>query len=78
MLLLSPDDKQGDLAGWVTLENNTGTSYEHAQLKLVAGDVQRVAPPPPPQAPMPESVAMDMAAPAAPQFQRESLFEYHL
>ncbi|HVJ18031.1 MAG TPA: DUF4139 domain-containing protein [Polyangiaceae bacterium] len=78
VLVLSPDDKQGDLAGWVTLENNTGTSYEHAQLKLVAGDVQRVAPPPPPQAPMPESVAMDMAAPTRPQFERESLFEYHL
>jgi hypothetical protein len=77
VLLLSPDDKQGDLAGWVTLENNTGTSYENAQLKLVAGDVQRVAPPPPPVAPMEMEASMPMAAPA-PQFKQESLFEYHL
>ncbi len=77
VLLLSPDDKQGDLAGWVTLENNTGTSYENAELKLVAGDVQRVAPPPPPMAPVMMEEAMPMAAPA-PQFKQESLFEYHL
>jgi hypothetical protein len=77
VLLLSPDDKQGDLAGWVTLENNTGTSYENAELKLVAGDVQRVAPPPPPMPPMAMEEAMPMAAPA-PQFKQESLFEYHL
>jgi hypothetical protein len=77
VLLLSPDDKLGDLAGWVTLENNTGTSYEDAELKLVAGDVQRVAPPPPPMAPVDMEASMPMAAPA-PQFKQESLFEYHL
>lgn len=77
VLLLSPDDKAGDLAGWVTLENNTGTSYKNAELKLVAGDVQRVAPVPPPP-----PVAMEVYAPepvsASPQFKEESLFEYHL
>ena len=31
-----------DLTGWVTLSNDTSTTYENAQLKLVAGDVQRV------------------------------------
>ncbi len=77
VLLLSADDKAGDLAGWVTLENNTGTSYENAELKLVAGDVQRVQPPLEP--PMPAAVELQAnAAPRAPQFQRESLFEYHL
>ncbi len=77
VLLLSADDSQGDLAGWVTLENNTGTSYENAELKLVAGDVQRVAPPIEP--PMPQGAMEERKAAGAPQqFQRESLFEYHL
>ena len=31
-----------DLVGWVTLRNDTATSYENANLKLVAGNVQRV------------------------------------
>lgn len=77
VLVLSADDKTGDLSGWVTLENNTGTSYENARLKLVAGDVQRVAPPMP--QPMPEGYGYSApAAPPPPPFQRESLFEYHL
>lgn len=76
VLVLDAKDKLGDLTGWVTLTNGTGTSYPRAELKLVAGDVQRVAPPPPPMAPMP---VMEMsAAKPAPQFQQESLFEYHL
>ncbi|MES1173837.1 MAG: DUF4139 domain-containing protein [Myxococcales bacterium] len=76
VLSVDADDKLGDLTGWVTLRNNTGTSYKNAQLKLVAGDVQRLA-----QAPT-EVAMMDDAVPAAPpappQFKEEGLFEYHL
>jgi hypothetical protein len=77
VLVLDAKDKKGDLTGWVTLTNGTGTSYPNAELKLVAGDVQRVAPPPPMAPPMPAPVTMEMAAPQK-QFQQESLFEYHL
>ena len=31
-----------DLAGWVTIDNRSGTSYDRAGLKLIAGDVNRV------------------------------------
>ena len=44
VLSVDADDKLGDLNGWVTLANETGTSYQNAELKLVAGDVQRVTP----------------------------------
>ena len=77
VLSIDADDKLGDLNGWVTLKNETGTSYKNAELKLVAGDVQRIAPGQPP-------MMMDMAAPMAsaaappPQFKEEGLFEYHL
>jgi hypothetical protein len=78
VLVLDAKDETGDLTGWVTLTNGSGASYENAELKLVAGDVQRVTPPQP--MPMPEMAAMDMApaAPPPPQFKQESLFEYHL
>ena len=31
-----------DLSGWVTIDNRSGTSYENANIKLMAGDVRRV------------------------------------
>ncbi|HWA77183.1 MAG TPA: DUF4139 domain-containing protein [Polyangiaceae bacterium] len=77
VLVLAADEKTSDLTGWVSLSNESGASYENAELKLVAGDVQRVTPPPPPQAPMPMTEAMDAAANVQ-QFRQEGLFEYHL
>jgi hypothetical protein len=75
VVVLDADDKKADLTGWVTLANTSGTSYENAELKLVAGDVQRIVPPREPE-PLMEA---DEAAPAPPpQFKQESLFEYHL
>jgi hypothetical protein len=76
VLSLDKDDAHADLNGWVTLDNKSGTTFTHAELKLVAGDVQRLAPPPP-QAPVP-MLEMAAVAPAAPSFKQESLFEYHL
>jgi len=77
VLVLDAEDTSVDLTGWVTLTNGSGTSYENAELKLVAGDVQRVTPPP-----MEPAMVMDAPvapAPAAPPaFKQESLFEYHL
>ncbi|HET9932495.1 MAG TPA: DUF4139 domain-containing protein, partial [Polyangiaceae bacterium] len=74
---LDAADAHADLNGWVTLENTSGATFMGAELKLVAGDVQRVAPPPPPMA---EMAAMDapVMAPAPPSFRQEGLFEYHL
>jgi hypothetical protein len=75
VLVLSADDRQGDLTGWVTLDNRSGASYENAKLKLVAGDVQRLTP----KAPMDMMMMRGaMAQEAAPQFREESFFEYHL
>jgi len=41
----SPDHKSLDLAGWVTLNNQSGTTYRDAGLKLMAGDVHVVEEP---------------------------------
>ena len=66
---------KADLVGWVTLNNDTGTSFENAKLKLVAGDVQRVT----------GNTEDDRDVDGAPEetngrddFKEESFFEYHL
>jgi len=65
-----------DISGWVTITNNTGTAYNDAKLKLVAGDVHKVTS-------AMEEADMLYASPMAkgarePQFEEESFFEYHL
>ncbi|MCA9912252.1 MAG: DUF4139 domain-containing protein [Anaerolineae bacterium] len=42
-VLLATDNSSLDLNGWVTLNNSSGTAYEDALVKLVAGDVNRVS-----------------------------------
>jgi len=75
VLVVDDADKKGDLTGWVTLVNQSGTSYKNAELKLVAGDVNRVQPP---QAMPMGAVAKSSVARAAVGFQEQALFEYHL
>ena len=77
VLVVDSDDKKADLTGWVTLENRSGTSYENAQLKLVAGDVQRVTPEAPEESGYAEAEAMDRSQQRE-NFKQESFFEYHL
>jgi len=75
VLVVDDAEKKGDLNGWVTLVNQSGTSYKNAELKLVAGDVNRVQP-----RMQASSYGYEAKAAAAPppQFQEQSLFEYHL
>ncbi len=74
--VLSSDDTKTDLSGWVTIDNQSGATYQNASLKLVAGDVHRA---PPEYQPVP--MASDMAVRSLAkeeQFQEEAFFEYHL
>ncbi|MEW6536733.1 MAG: DUF4139 domain-containing protein [Candidatus Auribacterota bacterium] len=75
VMILNQADTRIDLAGWVTISNNSGGSFNNAVIKLVAGDVRRVEPEA--DKAMGYEVAM-MAPRAAKQFQEESFFEYHL
>lgn len=72
---LSADSKTIDLSAWATISNTTGTDFPEATLKLVAGDINRVAPEPKMMR------AMEMSArsgPVADQVQQESLAAFHL
>ena len=74
--VVNQNDDKLDLSGWVTINNNSGADYKNAVLKLVAGQVNKVQPTPPP---MPSAgLGMAMAAPNVPGFQEEAFFEYHL
>lgn len=75
VVLLARGDKAIDLDGWVTMRNTSGTSYPDAQLKLVAGDLQRL--PQPGFAVGEVLFEAERAATAEPIEQRE-FFEYHL
>jgi hypothetical protein len=75
VLVLDDKDQKADLTGWVTLVNQSGTTYEDAELKLVAGDVNRIVD----TVAMQRSQAMRSADEAGQDgFREESLFEYHL
>jgi hypothetical protein len=77
VLVLDQKDVNADLAGWVTVNNSSGASYQGATLKLVAGEVNRAT-----GRNMLEgrdfmAKGMRMEA-AAPQFAEKAFFEYHI
>ena len=72
--VLSPDDAQIDLRGFITLQNESGTTYRDARVQLVAGDVNVVE----------SGVANGTLQAPAPMDKlagrpsEQALFEYHL
>jgi len=72
--ILSKDEKKLNFGGWVTITNRSGATYEDAKLKLVAGEVHRVAKGIPPR-PVAEVVEFEKAAP---RFEERAFFEYHV
>ena len=76
VMVLDEDDDEAGLTGWVTLTNQSGTSYHDARLQLVAGDVQRVQGTIAPQAA--RAMMMDDVAREAAGFSEQGFFEYHL
>lgn len=77
VLNVAKDESNGDLDGWVTLVNHSGTAFKNAQLQLVAGDIHRVV------AlngrdEMQALKSMAVAAGAPAPFQQEAFSEYHL
>jgi hypothetical protein len=76
VVVVNQNDTKADLNGWVTINNNSGTTYNKAELKLVAGDVNRV---------QDTAQLMKLSAGVAgraneaqSQFQEQAFFEYHL
>ena len=75
-LTLDGANAKADLSAWVTLLNVCGRSFERANLKLIAGDVQRVQPGT--GRGRPPVAAMAMMDKAAEGFQEKAFGDYHL
>jgi len=75
-VIVSADDTAMDLSGWVTVTNQCGAKFADARLKLLAGDVRRVQPPPAPRAAM--AFGGEAMAKADKGFEEKAFFEYHL
>ncbi len=76
VVVVDSQDAKMNLNGWVTIDNQSGATYEDARLKLVAGDVRR-------QVAAPAAKSMDAGRAAlpptpTPQFVEQSFFEYHM
>jgi hypothetical protein len=77
VLNVGKDEASGDLDGWVTLVNHSGTAFKNAQLQLVAGDIHRDLPLNGRNfMALDKAGAVSSAAPAP--FQQEAFSEYHL
>ncbi|MBC7328166.1 hypothetical protein H5T87_08655 [bacterium] len=77
VVVVNQNDDVADLTGWVTLTNTSGTSYENATLKLIAGDVRRVTPQLGYGGYGGIEATKAAMAPAA-GFEEQAFFEYHL
>jgi hypothetical protein len=75
VLTVTRDDKLGDLGGWVTLKNASGTAFLNASLQLVAGELNRVKTV---LGRMAMESRADMAVAAPPPMSQESFSDYHL
>lgn len=76
-ILLASDNSSLDLNGWVTLNNNSGTAFQDATVKLVAGDVNRVQAEVANQR-IQEDMMFAMAADGAAPVEQREFFEYQL
>ena len=76
VITLNDEDNRADLSGWVTIDNKSGTTYANAQLKLVAGDINRVRDEWEYKDKMLRAAVQEAAA--KPQFKEDEFFEYHI
>jgi len=76
VLVLGANDTAADLSGWVSVQNNSGKTYQDSRMKFIAGDVRRVQPRPEPMMEYAEGGAK-AAMPPAPM-EEKAFFEYHM
>ena len=77
-LVASKNSDELDLIGWVTIDNQSGKTFENARLKLMAGDVSKIQPGENFAALGRASLKMDTASGMAPTVSEKSFDEYHL
>ncbi|HEX2869130.1 MAG TPA: DUF4139 domain-containing protein [Ignavibacteriales bacterium] len=74
--VLNENDTKISLNSWVSIENQSGTAYKNASLKLVAGNLNLISQRQP--GPVFRKEVTDLAATSVQQFQEREFFEYHI
>jgi len=74
VITLAKEETSLGVAGWVTMNNQSGATFTNAQLKLVAGEVNIAQP----EAMPTREMAYAKVAMAPPMPQQEAFAEYHL
>jgi hypothetical protein len=77
VLVLEENETDFALSSWVSLNNNSGATYENAKMKLVAGEIHR-APPPVRLGVVQYQVELDEGMAKAKPFEERELFDYYL
>lgn len=72
--VLDKNDKKTDLNGWITIDNQAGTTYKDAKLKVVAGDIHRVRK----EGMIVYHDTVLVKGVGMPEVKEEILFEYHM
>jgi len=83
--IVAPESKdvtgseRGDIIGWITIQNNTGTDFPDARIKLMAGDVAKIRDYKEVQqfAMLSSGMAMDEAR-AVPEVTQQAFDDFHL
>lgn len=66
-----------DVVGWITIQNNSGKTFNDARIKLMAGDVNKIQPQPP-RMPMTPAKAMRSDRPMEAPVTEKAFDEFHL
>ena len=77
--LVAPE--KGDLVeivGWITIQNDSGSGFQNAKIKLMAGDVNKVQSPHSPMAKRGFPMIAEMAMDAPPVVSEKAFDEFHL
>ncbi|GBC81962.1 hypothetical protein HRbin10_01079 [bacterium HR10] len=76
VLMVDEAERAADLSAWATVTNQSGIAFRQAELRLLAGEIQRVGPS------RPRSVEVYALAREAqvqqPEAREQEIFEYHL
>ena len=77
-LVLPEDGDAVTFTGWVSIENNTGKTFEEAKIKLIAGDVNKVKPEGRVRKVVYEMEFDESLAAASPKVEEKKFDEFHM
>jgi hypothetical protein len=78
VVILDKTDKNCKINSWVSLDNQSGTAYKNAELKLIAGNVNRVEKERTLRGTFDYAENNGISMESAPQIEERSFFEYHI